>query len=94
MSSKYEGLPMIMLESISRGIPVVTTKFDGYEDIVKEGVNGYTYKSGNIEELGQKLIKISEQKISTKDIQDSIENYYTENYFKNLENALVKLEKI
>ena len=42
---------MVMLETVARGIPVITSKFKSYDDIVKENINGYSYSLGNIKEL-------------------------------------------
>lgn len=89
MTSKYEGLPMIMLEAISRGIPVITSRFDGYSDVVREGINGFSYELGNIDELAEKvklLTEIDENKIS-----ESIEEFYPERYYAKLKRAIEEL---
>lgn len=59
MSSRYEGLPMVLIEAQSRGLPIVS--FDcptGPNEIVKNGVNGiltppndYVCLSKNIDTL-------------------------------------------
>lgn len=49
---------MIFLESISRGIPVISSQFDGYDDVVKDGINGFSYRLGNINKLTKVISKI------------------------------------
>lgn len=42
MTSRYEGLPMTLLEAISVGLPPICYTFQcGPKDVIKDGVNGY-----------------------------------------------------
>lgn len=59
MSSRYEGLPMILIEAQAYGLPIVS--FDckcGPSDVVENGVTGYLVTEGNIQELADKLLKL------------------------------------
>ena len=40
MSSDYEGMSNSMIEAICTGLPVISTKVSGTEDLVKDGENG------------------------------------------------------
>lgn len=52
LSSRYEGLPMVLLEAQSYGIPIISFDCDtGPSDIIEHGCNGFLVKSGNIDEL-------------------------------------------
>lgn len=56
MSSRYEGMPMVLLEAMSCGLPLVS--FDcpcGPKDIIKDGENGFLIKFGNIDEMVEKI---------------------------------------
>ena len=56
MSSRYEGLPMILVEAQAFGLPIVS--FDckcGPADVVEDGVTGYLVPEGNIKALAQRL---------------------------------------
>ena len=41
MSSDYEGMSNSMIEAICTGLPVISTKVSGTEDLVKDGENGF-----------------------------------------------------
>lgn len=50
LSSKYEGMPITLIEAYLSGKPIVSTPVCGAVDIVKEGVNGYLANSHTKEE--------------------------------------------
>lgn len=91
LTSNYEGLPMVFLESISRGIPVISSKFLGYTDVVKENINGYSYNVGNIQELLNCMVNIKNMDYNSSKIQESISQCYSENYLEKLELILKKI---
>ena len=91
LTSNYEGLPMVFLESISRGIPVISSKFLGYTDVVKENINGYSYNVGNIQGLLNCMVNIKNMDYNSSKIQESIFQCYSENYLEKLELILKKI---
>lgn len=61
MSSRYEGLPMVLLESISNGLPIVS--FDcptGPAEIIENNDCGILVLNGNINDLSEKIISMIE----------------------------------
>ena len=91
LTSNFEGLPMVFLEAISRGIPVISSKFAGYDDVVIEGINGLSYEKGNIDQLAQKITQINQIAGNPQKIASSIEQFYTENYFKRLDSVFKEI---
>ena len=55
MCSYLEGLPMVVIEAWSYGVPVVSTPVGGLPDVLREGENSLTFGFGDINGLVKKL---------------------------------------
>lgn len=55
LASTVEGMPYSLLEGMASGKVLVGTRSPGITDIIRPGVNGYVYSSGNHEELADVL---------------------------------------
>lgn len=60
LTSNYEGLPMVILEAMSFGKPVVASDVGGISEIVENGVNGYTVRN-DAQEFAAKISHILEK---------------------------------
>lgn len=59
MSSHYEGFPMVMVEAMSLGLPVVTFDYQcGPKDIIDHGKNGLLVKEGDIQGLANAMMSL------------------------------------
>ncbi len=56
MPSRYEALPMVALESLAMGRPVIASDAGGLRDIVIEGVNGRLFPCGDTRKLSECLV--------------------------------------
>lgn len=59
MTSRFEGMPMVLLEAQSYGLPLVS--FDcpcGPKDMIENGKNGYIVKFADVEGMVSKILKL------------------------------------
>jgi len=45
LTSRHEGLPIVVLEALSMGLPVLSTPVGALPDVIKNGINGFLSKS-------------------------------------------------
>ena len=72
LPSNYEGLPMVIIEAMSFGKPVVASDVGGVSEIVRNNINGYTLPN-NAELFAQKIDQIlTDSELYTKMSQNSL----------------------
>jgi len=60
-SSHMEGIPRVLLEAASMGLPIITTDSPGCNDVVHEGVNGFFVPAQDSQLLRASITKLIEQ---------------------------------
>ncbi|MBD2822509.1 glycosyltransferase [Xenorhabdus sp. 42] len=85
LTSSYEGFPMVLCESISYGVYVISSDCQtGPSDIIKDKINGELYPLNDINSLTTKLQsitdgkKLPEHSIIKESIAELYENKYTD----------------
>lgn len=72
MTSGMEGLPMVLLEAKSYGLPLVS--FDimtGPGEVIRDGVNGYLVPSGDTAALAEKICRLIENEELRRDFSEN-----------------------
>jgi len=59
LSSKYEGLPISIIEAMRAGLPVIGSDVGGVSELIDNGKNGFLFKAGDDRKLAE-IIKILE----------------------------------
>lgn len=55
ITSRFEGLPMVALEAMAHGVPVVSFPLGGLPDLIVQGFNGWTAPIGDLNDMGSLL---------------------------------------
>ena len=56
MSSRYEGMPLALIEAMSSGLACVSFNCpNGPSDIINDGIDGFLAKNGDIDDLATKI---------------------------------------
>jgi glycosyltransferase involved in cell wall biosynthesis len=56
MASETEGLPCALMEAMSCELLCISSSVGNIEDVLKDGINGLTFSSGNISKLKELMI--------------------------------------
>jgi glycosyltransferase involved in cell wall biosynthesis len=54
--SNWEGLPLVLLEGMGCGLPIVASDIGGIREVIQDGINGLLFPMGNEKELASKII--------------------------------------
>jgi glycosyltransferase involved in cell wall biosynthesis len=58
--SHYEGLPNVLLEAMSCGLPVVATNISGNKEVITDGVNGFLVPPKSPKDMSEALLGLLE----------------------------------
>ncbi len=50
-----EGLPMVVLESMANGVPVVASNVEGIPEAVRDGIDGLIFEPGSAKDMADKI---------------------------------------
>jgi len=69
MSSRYEGLPMVLIEAMSCGLPLVSFDCEyGPSEIITDAVDGFLVEENNLEKFAAKICLLIENDELRKDM--------------------------
>ncbi|NJL15698.1 MAG: glycosyltransferase family 4 protein [Microscillaceae bacterium] len=76
----YEGMPMVILEAFSTGTPLIASNLGGPATMIKNGVHGYLFSPGNVQELSQKIAALTSDPEKYKKMHQACRQEYEEKY--------------
>ena len=66
MISKNEAFGLVYLEAMAAGCITIASRNEGFDGVIKDGVNGFLCEAGNIKELSEIINKINALSIEEK----------------------------
>ena len=82
-ASTYEGMPNALIESLSYGIPVISSDWLGHNEILSNDVNSLLFRTNNIQELANCMEQI---------VDDNVFNRLSNNAYKTTISSLDEKE--
>lgn len=93
LPSNYEGLPMVIIEAMSFGKPIVASDVGGISEIVRNDINGYTLPN-NAELFAEKINRIlSDSLLYEKMSQRSLDIFESELTIDRMVNGYMEIYK-
>ncbi|AEH51662.1 glycosyltransferase family 4 protein [Pseudothermotoga thermarum] len=97
--SEIVFLNYALLEAMSYGMIPIISKGEGYEKVILENYNGFTFEYGNVEELARKIFQVLTlpsdlaEKISENAYNTVKENFSIETWVKNVMKARIETQR-
>ncbi|MCF7853739.1 MAG: glycosyltransferase family 4 protein [Candidatus Pacebacteria bacterium] len=66
LPSRYEGMPLVLLEAMACGLPTIACNFTGVRDIIRHGHNGFVADEGTPECVAEYLRQLLADKARAK----------------------------
>ena len=70
-STWLENSPLVIQEAFLAGVTVITSDIGGMAELVKDGVNGFTFRVGDKKDLQRVILKISQNPTILNNLKDS-----------------------
>jgi glycosyltransferase involved in cell wall biosynthesis len=58
LPSVYEGFPRVLLEAAAAGLPIVATRTSGSDELMVDGLTGFTTPIGSVAEFSERLARL------------------------------------
>ena len=79
-ASISEGMPNALIEALSYGIPVITSKWSGYDEIIEDEQNGLTFDMNNINQLVDSMNRIATDDVLFNKLSNNAISYRINNF--------------
>jgi glycosyltransferase involved in cell wall biosynthesis len=84
LPSTIEGLSQALLEAMAMKVPVIATNLGGNGELIEEGMNGYLFENGDIDQLSRLILQLMDapdlrKKMGTYGRHTALEKFSLEN---------------
>ncbi|MBI5963251.1 MAG: glycosyltransferase family 4 protein [Chloroflexi bacterium] len=80
LPSRWEGLPIALLEAMSAGLPVVATQVEGVDEVVKDGEHGFLVPVENSEALADAILQLLDNRRLRREMGEAAKAHILEQY--------------
>jgi len=58
LTSRWEGMPIALIEALCKGKPIVATNAGGIKELVKDGHTGYIFPPGSYKDIATSILRL------------------------------------
>lgn len=58
LPSLAEGMPLVVLEAMGTGLPIIASRVEGIDELVEDDLNGALFDPGDVDRLAECIIKL------------------------------------
>jgi len=80
LASQWEGMPNVILEALAAGLPTISTRVEGVEEIIQQGVTGWLTPVGDSENLATIWSEVLENSILRRQVAIEGQNHVRKNF--------------
>ena len=91
-TSRYEGMPYAIIESLALSKPCIVTHCDGNIDLIEDGYNGFVVQNNDVNSFKNKIVRLLTDKELLNRLSENAYQSFATNY--NIQNYIPKLESI
>jgi glycosyltransferase involved in cell wall biosynthesis len=71
LPSRMETSPLVILEAMYAGLPIISTKVGGISNLIENNVNGFLVDGGNPRQLSEKLLEMMKDSSNRKEMSEA-----------------------
>lgn len=83
VTSRYEGMPLVILEAMASGLPIVSSNVCGIKEIILDGENGYLIDQFDPKAYAKKILSIFKDRQLLENMSKQSRSYFLENHQEN-----------
>lgn len=80
LCSRWEGFPLTPIETFSVGKTIIVTDIPNNIEIVKDGINGLTFRKDDVDDLAKKIIELKKNAVLKKHLEEKASDDYVKRF--------------
>lgn len=89
----YDNSPLVIYEGFTTGTPVIGSNIGGIPELVEDGINGYLFEAGDINDLKDKMLNVINDKESLNELENNAFNSIAPNSMNIMTNKTIEAYK-